>query len=117
MPPIRSQNSQKRVEQEGRLLIAIQAIQNQEISSVRKAAEVYDVPRTTLRTRLDGQYYRAETRANSHKLTIYEEETLYNWIVSLDKRGASPRPYIVREAANVILRARGSIPPTIVGKN
>jgi hypothetical protein len=44
MPPIRSQNSQKRVEQEGRLLLAIQAIKNQELSSMCKAAEVSDVP-------------------------------------------------------------------------
>jgi hypothetical protein len=117
MPPIRSQNSQKRVEQEGRLLLAIQAIKNQELSSIRKAAEVFDVPRSTLTTRLNGITYRAETRANSHKLTTFEEQSLYEWIISLDDRGVAPRPDTVRDAANILLRTRGSDPPTTVGKN
>jgi hypothetical protein len=117
MPPIRSQNSQKRVEQEGRLLLAIQIIKNQELSSIRKAAEVFNVPLSTLTTRLNGITYRAETRANSHKLTIFEEQSLYKWIISLDDRGAAPRPDTVRDAANILLRTRGSDPPTTVGKN
>jgi hypothetical protein len=115
MPPIRSQTSQKRVEQEGRLLVAIQAIKNQEFSSLRKAAEVFDVPRSTLTTRLNGINYRADLRANNHKLTTYEEESLYKWIISLDDRGAAPRPNIVREAANILLEARDSTPPITVG--
>jgi predicted HTH domain antitoxin len=38
MPPIRTQLSQKRTEQEGRILLAIQAIQNQEIISIHEVA-------------------------------------------------------------------------------
>ncbi|KAJ5164703.1 uncharacterized protein N7500_006533 [Penicillium coprophilum] len=40
MPPIRSQSSKKSIEQEGRILLAIQAIKKQEISSIhlRRAA-------------------------------------------------------------------------------
>ena len=48
MPPIRSQKAQKLVEQEGRVLLAIKAIKNQEISSIHKVALRFDVPRTTL---------------------------------------------------------------------
>jgi hypothetical protein len=117
MPPIRSQNSQKRVEQEGRLLLAIQAIKNQEFSSIRKAAEGFDVPRSTLTTRLYGINYRAEIRVNNHKLTVYKEKSLHEWIISLDDRGAAPRPNIVREVANILLKSRGSTPPITVGKN
>jgi hypothetical protein len=117
MPPIRSQSSQKRVEQEGRLLLAIQAIKNQEFTSIRRAAEVFDVPRSTLSARLNGITYRADSRANCHKLTQYEEKSLHKWIISLDDRGAAPRPNIVREAANILLKARGSTPPETVGKN
>jgi hypothetical protein len=116
MPPIRSQCSQKRVEQEGRILLAIEAIQKQEFSSIRRAAAVFDVPRSTLSARLNGITYRAETRANSHKLTVLEEESLYNWILSLDDRGAAPRPRTVREAADLLLKARGSTPPITVGE-
>ena len=54
MPPIRTQNAQNRVEQEGRILLAIKAIKNQEISSIREAARRFDVPRATLQDRLRG---------------------------------------------------------------
>ena len=117
MPPIRSQTSQKRVEQEGRLLLAIQAIKKEEFTSIRKAAEIFDVPRSTLTTRLNGITYRADLRANNYKLTAYEEKSLYEWIISLDDRGAAPRPNTVREAANILLKTRGSTPPITVGKN
>jgi len=52
MPPIRSQNAQKSIEQEGRVLLAIRAIKNQEISSIREAARRFDVPFSTLCRRL-----------------------------------------------------------------
>jgi hypothetical protein len=52
MPPKRSQNASKPAEQEGRILLAIKAIQNQEISSIREAASRFQVPRTTLQFRL-----------------------------------------------------------------
>jgi hypothetical protein len=111
MPPIRSQSSQKRVEQEGRLLLAIQAIKNQEFTSIRRATEVFDVPHSTLSARLNSIIYRADSRVNCYKLTEYEEKSLYKWIISLDNRGVAPRPNIVREVANILLKARGSTPP------
>jgi DNA-binding IscR family transcriptional regulator len=48
MPPIRSQSSTKLVEQEGRILLAIQAFKNQEISSIREVARRFNIPRSTL---------------------------------------------------------------------
>ncbi|OGE47182.1 hypothetical protein PENARI_c057G04216 [Penicillium arizonense] len=117
MPPIRTKSSRNLVEQEGRILLAIQAIQKQEIGAVRAAARVFDVPESTLRTRLKGSTNRAETRANGHKLTEIEEESLKKWILSMDSRGAPPRPSIVRRMANLLLAARGSTPTTSVGQN
>jgi hypothetical protein len=117
MPPIRTQSSQKRIEQEGRISLAIQAIQNQEISSIALAARTYEVPRSTLRDRLTGSTERAALRANSHKLTELEEESLKKWILSIDSRGAVPRPSHVREIANLLLEARGFTPPPSVGQN
>jgi hypothetical protein len=76
MPPIRSQSSQKRIEQEGRILLAIQAFQNQKTSSIRQLARDFDVSVITLRRRISGIKSREETRANNHKLTFLEEETL-----------------------------------------
>jgi len=117
MPPIRTQSSQNRTEQEGRILLAIQAIKKQEILSIRDAARQFNVPRTTLQRRVTGHPFRAETRANSHKLTEIEEESLQKWILSMDSRGAAPRPSTVREMADLLLAARGSTPPPLVGKD
>jgi transposase-like protein len=116
MPPIRSQSSQKRIEQEGRILLAIQSFQNQEKCSIRQLARDFDVSVTTLRRRISGVKSREESRANNHKLTILEEETLLNWIILLDDRGAAPRPNIVREAANLLLEDRGTEPVITVGE-
>lgn len=116
MPPIRSQNPRKSIEQEGKLLLAIQAIQKQEIPSIREAARRFNVPYTTLLTRLRGVTNRADTRANSYKLTETEEESLLQWILSMDRRGAAPRPAAVREMANLLLAKRGSAAIQPVGE-
>jgi predicted HTH domain antitoxin len=52
MPPFRTQSSRNREEQEGRILLAIQAFKNQEITSLREIARFFNVPRTTLRYRI-----------------------------------------------------------------
>ena len=78
MPPKRSRSSRNSIEQEGRLLLAIQAIKNQEISSVRQAARVYIVPESSLQDQLHSSTNRAEKRANGHKMTPNEEEPLAN---------------------------------------
>ncbi|EED11600.1 conserved hypothetical protein [Talaromyces stipitatus ATCC 10500] len=52
--------------------------------------------------------YRAETRANSHKLSKSEEESLVKWILDLDKRGLPPRHSLVREMADYLLSQRGN---------
>ena len=91
------------MEREGRILLAIQAIKRQEISALREAARRFDVPESTLRTRLRGTTFRAETRANNYKLSETEEESLEKWILSMDLRGAAPRPSIVREIADLLL--------------
>lgn len=48
MPPKTRQNLQKSTEQEGRLLLAISALKNQEICNIREAARVYNVLHITL---------------------------------------------------------------------
>ena len=116
MPPIRSRTSRNPAEQEGRILLAIQAFKNKEISSIREISRRFDIPRSTLRDRLSGHTERSTTRANSHKLTEIEEETLRKWILSLDDRGAAPRPTTVRETANLLLEARGNTPVQTVGE-
>ncbi len=76
MPPKRAQTSRNTASKEGRILLAIKAIQNQSASSIRAAAAIYDVPWTTLRDRLNGTANRENIRANSHKLTQNKEDSL-----------------------------------------
>ena len=116
MPPIRTKTSRNSIEQEGRLLLAIQAIKKQEINSIREAVRHFNVPKSTLLRRLNNTPNRTESRANNHKLTEIEEESLQKWIISLDDRGAAPRPSTVRETANLLLAARGTTPVQTVGE-
>ncbi|KAJ5614365.1 hypothetical protein N7528_008019 [Penicillium herquei] len=116
MPPDRTQQAKKLAEQEGRILLAIQAIKNEEIRSVAEAAHRFNVPRTTLRRRITGDTFRADTRANGHKLTQLEEESLKQRIISLDLRGAAPTQAHVREIANILLVKRGSTQVQTIGE-
>jgi hypothetical protein len=115
MPPIRSRSSNNSAEQEGRILLAIQAFQNKEISSIREAARQFDLPFSSLRNRLTGLKNRSESRANNHKLTEIEEQSLQKWILSIDSRGAAPRPSTIWEIANLLLEKRGTTPVLSVG--
>lgn len=117
MPPKRSQTARNSIEQEGRILLAIEAIKNKEIQSVHEAAYRFQVPRTTLRDRVNGRQNRSEKRANGHKLTQVEEDSLKQWILSMDTRGVAPRPATVREMANLLLARRGSTSIQTVGEN
>ena len=100
--------------QEGRILLAIQAIKQGHIKDVKSAAVTYDIPRTTLRRRIQGMTYRRDCTPNSQKLTPYEESALVQYILDLDSRGFPPRPQAVQEMADLLLSERGKSP---VGKN
>jgi hypothetical protein len=69
MPTNRPQSSRNSIEREGRILLAIKAIKNQEISAIREVARRFEIPESTLRTRLRGITFRAKARANGYKLT------------------------------------------------
>ena len=117
MPPIRSESSQKAANQEGRILLALNDLQNGRVKSIRAAASLYAIPRSTLQTRAHGQLSRADSRPSGYKLTQLEEDALCDWILSMDTRGAAPRQVTIGEMANILLAARGSQLPLTVGKN
>jgi hypothetical protein len=117
MPPNRSRSSQDSIQQEGKILVALQDIKNGRFPSIRAAATIYGISPSTLRDRANGVLSRVDIRANSHKLTELEENSLIEWIFSMDSRGAAPRPATVREMANILLKARGLTPSLTVGQN
>ncbi|KMP01593.1 hypothetical protein CIRG_01732 [Coccidioides immitis RMSCC 2394] len=115
---VRKKNARNSVEIEGRLELAINAIKKQEIASIREAARLYGVPRTTLQDRFRGRPSRVNLRANLTKFTKAEEDQLVQWILDLDKRALPPRPAFVENMAHHLLTIQDpTSPPPRVGKN
>ena len=112
--PLKSQNS---AEQEGRILLAISALNKSQIQTVWQAACHFQVPETTLWWWLYGITTWSEKHANGHRLTENEEESLLQWVLSMDRRGAAPRPSHIQDMANILLLNRGFINTQSIGKN
>jgi predicted HTH domain antitoxin len=103
---------------EGRLQLAVNALKKDQITSVREAARLYNVPRSTLQARYKDRLQRSYKRAHNTKLSETKEITLREWIISMDKRGCPVRPSMVELMANCLLAKRDSINLTpTVGKN
>jgi hypothetical protein len=112
-----SQRRLEKLQNEGRLLLAVNAIKKSQVSSVRKAASVFNVPETSLRHRLSGRASRVESRAYNRKLEQSEEQTLTQWILSMDARGYAPKISAVRDAALILLAERVGRADAHIGKN
>jgi helix-turn-helix, Psq domain len=67
------QHDAQLIQNEGRISLAISAIDRNQIQSVRRAVAIYSIPRTTLRRRRTGTTARRDCEANSKKLTKLEE--------------------------------------------
>lgn len=117
MPPIRFESLQKLVYNESKILLALNYLQNCRIKSIRTAAKLYDIPYRTLAARASGRAACVDIRPNCRKLSQLEEDSLVEWIISMDSRGAAPRPSTIREMPNILLAPRGSNPPLTVGVN
>jgi DNA invertase Pin-like site-specific DNA recombinase len=66
MPQKARTSSNKSVEKEGRVLLAVSAIKKQEIKSICEAARIFNVSDRTIRRCLNGPISRTEKRANCH---------------------------------------------------
>lgn len=101
--------------QEDRIQAALIAYNNGSVSSMRGAARSFHVPVNTLRRRAQGATARAKTRANSHKFTQSEEDSLTDQINSMISRGSPPSRHELREMADALLATRGDAVPAKVG--
>ena len=117
MPPIRTKSSQKPANQEGKILLALDDIKNSCIKSIRAAVKLYDLPCSTPHAHAHRSSSHIDKYPSDHKLIQYKEDSLIEWILSIDTRGAAPRLVTVGEIANILLATRGSYPPPTVGKN
>ena len=87
------------ISKEGRMQLALDAYKRGLYPTKKAAAKAFDVPRSTLTTRLQGTTSRKESRANCRKLTDTEETTLSTWILDMERRGLPPRISTVRYLA------------------
>ena len=95
---------------ESQMILALQAIQKSLQLSIRAAAKIYTVNRSTLSMRLKGITARRNTMPNSRKLTDLEESTIIQYILDLDSRSFPPRLRKVEEMANQLLANRDAPP-------
>lgn len=103
--------------QENRMQMAISSYKKKQFQSIAAAAEVFGVPKETLRDRLHGVKPHTEARANGHRLTALKEEVLAKRLMDADKWGFSIRPEFLRGMAQILLRERIRNRTTTVGIN
>jgi hypothetical protein len=98
---------------EARILLALQALQNDPKLKLRRAAEIYKVGRMMLWRRQKGILSTHDTIPKSRRLSDLEEQIIIQFILDLDSRGFPPRLRGVEEMANRLLADRDASP---VGK-
>jgi hypothetical protein len=102
-PPRRTLSSYN----EADILLASFALNNQQLESSRRAALLYNVPKSTLNDRRAGKPARSDCQPNSKKLTQLEEQVIIDHILNLDLRGFAPTYAAIRDMADKLLAARG----------
>ena len=100
--PTHAQSSSK----EAQIQLALYAIQQDATLSIRRAAKLYNVPQSTLSDRRAKKPQRRDTRPNSIKLSLTEEEVIIRHILELDSRGFLSRLAAVKNMADSLLAAR-----------
>ena len=85
---------------EGRIALAIQAHKDGYFTSLRAAADAYDIPESTLRYCVKGGRAQKGLQAMNTKLSTIEEEALIKWILSIDERGLPVRKSPMRAGLN-----------------
>jgi hypothetical protein len=95
--------------QEERIQLAIDAIADTGLS-MRKAADTYAVPRTTLRSRMNGLRTRAEAHIEQQTLSPAEEDVLVKWAKVQGRRGI-PMTY------STLTKYASEISGTLIGES
>jgi hypothetical protein len=94
-------------QKEGRIALAIQAVQKGQFAHLKTACRAYNAPYSTARDRVKGVPERRVSTPNSRKLTDLEEQTLEQWILAIIRRGLPVGLQSIRVMANILLSKRG----------
>ena len=103
MPP---QQRQLDASKEAQIHLAIQALKQDSNLSLRRAAAIYKIPRSTLSDQRAGRPSRANSTANSRSLDNNEERVIVDHILELVARGFPPRLADVATMANSLRAER-----------
>jgi hypothetical protein len=95
---------------EGDIYLAISDIQLNRVPSEKCAAEIYNVPRTTIQDRRAGRRARRDCEPNRKSLTKLEEEVIVQRILDESLRGVPLSKAHIRDMANRLLGDRGGNP-------
>ena len=95
---------------EARVVLALEALENNKKLSLRAAAKLYNVPVSTLSYRHAGRPARRDTTPNSRRLTDSEEKAIVQYVLELLTRSFPPRLRSVEDMANQLLRVRDAPP-------
>ena len=90
--------------------MALQAIKQDPNLNIKRAFQIYKIPRTTLIARRDDRILRHDISANSINLIILKEETIFKRTINLIECGFPPRQNDIRDMANLIRVARNAPP-------
>jgi len=99
---------------EGDIYLAISNIKLKQVLSEKRAAEIYNVPRTTIQDRRAGRRPRRDCEPNCKSLTKLEEEVIIQRILDESLRGVPLSKPHIRDMADRLLEERGGNP---TGKN
>ncbi len=95
---------------ESRVILALQAMQNDPKLSARAAGKLYSVDHQKLCRRKRGMPSRCDISANLRKMTDLEESILVQYILDLAAKGFPPRLSVVGDIANRLLVTRDALP-------
>ena len=74
--------------------------------SIRRIIKTYDVPRTTLRNRIEDYTSKVEERNVQYNLISIKEETFVRHILDLNSREFSSQINDVRDMTNLLYKTR-----------
>lgn len=83
--------------------------------SVRKAAQKYGVPPSTLSGRMSGRFAKKDTLQPAKRLSEAEEHSVVQWILKQESLGYAPTISQVREVVISVLKSKGDTKP--LGQN
>ena len=89
--PMTAPQQQAALFREGRIALGVQAYELGQVPSLRSVEKIYDVPRKTVKRRISGIQLRCSSSALNCRLTLIQEESLKQWILSIDQCSMLPR--------------------------